>query len=372
MDYATYSPHDNKLRMYLSARLDEETYQRARAVGFRWAPKQELFVCPRWTPAAEDFALELCGEIGDEDTTPEERAEERAERFDGYRENRTRDANAAADAVEALAGSIPLGQPILVGHHSEKRARKDAERIRNGMAKAVRMWDTAKYWVRRAEGSRSHARYVETVPVRLRRIKRLEAERRKRIAYYTPNPKAGTVMQERWYSKCQECGSIRHKDGPCIVERGHDFVSPPPEPHVWCGHSVGGTWVPVADLEHVEKGQARDVAHLGMRLEYERAMLGDYVEPAKPKRPKLPPLLNYRAESVQVVTRWSREPETCTVVEMTKAEYKAIYHESRWTLTSADGSHRVRIRTCGTSGGRYTVVFLTDSKAHPVPEAVTA
>lgn len=34
-----------------------------------------------------------------------------------------------------LADAIPLGQPILCGHHSERHARRDAERIHNNMSK---------------------------------------------------------------------------------------------------------------------------------------------------------------------------------------------------------------------------------------------
>ena len=64
---ATYSPEDNKLRLYSTSRLDPETYQRVRAAGFIWAPKQDLFVAPMWTPDREDVLLELCGEIGDEE-----------------------------------------------------------------------------------------------------------------------------------------------------------------------------------------------------------------------------------------------------------------------------------------------------------------
>ncbi|TIV75023.1 MAG: DUF3560 domain-containing protein, partial [Mesorhizobium sp.] len=59
---ATYSPEDNKLRLYPSARLDAETYQRVKDAGFVWAPKQELFVAPKWSPAREDLAIELAGE----------------------------------------------------------------------------------------------------------------------------------------------------------------------------------------------------------------------------------------------------------------------------------------------------------------------
>jgi hypothetical protein len=66
---ASYSPEDNKLRLYPFARLDKETYDRVKAAGFSWAPKQELFVAPMWTPQREDLLLALCGEIGDEDTS---------------------------------------------------------------------------------------------------------------------------------------------------------------------------------------------------------------------------------------------------------------------------------------------------------------
>lgn len=176
---ATYSPEDNKLRLYPSSRLDSATYERVKAAGFKWAPRQELFVAPMWTPAREDLLIELCGEIGDEDTSLVERAEERADRFSGYSDKRASDAASARKAVAAIADGIPFGQPILVGHHSERRARKDAEKIENGMRRAVRMWETSEYWKQRAAGALRHAKYKELPAVRHRRIKGLEADKRK-------------------------------------------------------------------------------------------------------------------------------------------------------------------------------------------------
>lgn len=76
---ATYDPTENKLRLYSSTKLDQETYDRAKALGFRWAPKQECFFAPAWTPAREDFLLSLCDEIEDEDTSLVERAEHRTQ-----------------------------------------------------------------------------------------------------------------------------------------------------------------------------------------------------------------------------------------------------------------------------------------------------
>jgi protein-L-isoaspartate O-methyltransferase len=176
---ATYSPEDNKLRLYASTRLGQATYERVKAAGFHWAPKQDLFVAPMWTPQREDLLIELCGEVGDEDTSLVERAEQRAERFEEYHEARTEDAERAQKEVHRICDGIPLGQPILIGHHSEKRARKDAERIENGMRKAVKMWDTAQYWQSRAAGALRAAKYKELPGVRARRIKGLQADLRK-------------------------------------------------------------------------------------------------------------------------------------------------------------------------------------------------
>lgn len=133
-----------------------------------------------WTPGREDILLELCGEIEDEDTSLVDRAEARSERFSDYSDKRAEDATRAHKAVSAIADNIPFGQPILVGHHSERRARKDAEKIQNGMRHAVKMWDTATYWTDRAAGALRHAKYKEQPAVRARRIKTLEADKRKR------------------------------------------------------------------------------------------------------------------------------------------------------------------------------------------------
>lgn len=182
---ATYSPEDNKLRLYASTRLDAETYAQVKAAGFSWAPRQQLFVAPMWTTQREDLLLKLCGEIGDEDKSLVQRASERAERFENYSENRAKDAEQARKQVDAIVEHIPFGQPILVGHHSERRARKDAERVDNGMRKSIKMWETSNYWTARAEAAIRDAKYKERPDVRARRIKKLEAEERKQARILT-------------------------------------------------------------------------------------------------------------------------------------------------------------------------------------------
>src|SRR5262249_12511926 len=116
--------------------------------------------------------------LGDEDTSLVDRAEVRAERFEAYSERRADEADRASAAVDAIAQNIPLGQPILVGHHSERRARKDAERIENGTRRAIKLWETSKYWTPGAAGPLRHAKYKERPEVPARRIRELEAETR--------------------------------------------------------------------------------------------------------------------------------------------------------------------------------------------------
>lgn len=289
MNKATYSPEDNKLRLYPDSRLDPETYAKVKAAGFIWAPKQELFVAPMWTPGRENLLIELCDEIGDEDASLVDRAEERADRFQDYSANRLRDSESAQKAVSAISDNIPLGQPILVGHHSEKHARRDAERIENGMRKAVKMWDQAQYWKSRAAGAIRTARYKERPDVRARRIKKLEAEQRKQLRarekaqvalkfWIVPELTKERALQVcansdlGWMAMPRKEGDKADHSGTChaydALRGNYENLYAP------------RTFEEVRDqakivypniITHCE----RWIAHYSNRLEYERAMLGE-------------------------------------------------------------------------------------------------
>jgi Domain of unknown function (DUF3560) len=107
-----------------------------------------------------------------------ERAEERADRFEGYAENASARSDAAYAGVRRIADGIPFGQPILVGHHSEGRARRDQERMHNGMRKSIAEADKADYLAGRAAAAESYREHREDVPRTLRRIEKLEADAR--------------------------------------------------------------------------------------------------------------------------------------------------------------------------------------------------
>lgn len=91
--------------------------------------------------------------------TMRERMERRAELRKEWAEKRTAKAAAAFKAAHALGEMIPFGQPILIGHHSEKRARADAKRIETRMASGV---ESERMAVR-------HERKAATIESRLKR-----------------------------------------------------------------------------------------------------------------------------------------------------------------------------------------------------------
>lgn len=292
---ATYSPDDNKLRLYSLGRLPEDIYRRVRAAGFIYAPKQELFVAPMWTPDREDLLLELCGEIGDEDTSLLERAEERAERFGDYSESRAEDAASAAAGVRRIADGIPFGQPILVGHHSERHARKDAERIENGMRKAVKMWETSEYWTRRAAGAVRHAKYVERPGVRSRRIKKLESERRKVAKHVERSEKLHALWSGLWGKLKEDTPDNRRRAAVWLANQdGGYYAREYTHPSGYVGplslwEAAGGSRDDAPAIATPEEVQAKAIrnhdaylptgrrwlAHYDNRLSYERAMLAD-------------------------------------------------------------------------------------------------
>lgn len=419
---ATYSPEDNKLRLYASQRLDAETYAKVKAEGFRYAPKQDLFVAPSWSPSREDLLLDLCGEIDDEDTSLVDRAEAKAERLETLSEKRAREAEAAKSAVSAIADNIPLGQPILVGHHSEKRARKDAEKIENGMRKAVRCWELSQYWQDRASGALAAAKYKELPAVRHRRIKGLESELRKHqkeaerlqklLAFWS----GGSITREQALTVCNymDHGQVRLPDGELYWSAWGALD----------GEKATVEEIRAQRLESLPRTIAhyqRWIDHTENRLVYERAMLDEQggikadgfdlqiggqiltdgywltilklnkaggrinsvstnnarwprvvpVERIKDYRPpseeqtkkakqanKLPPLCNYPGEGFVHITQ-----------EQWDKKYKDFKGTRAVAATETAGAHRVRSGSFSQSG-RYSssLVYITDAKRKDPPK----
>lgn len=172
----TYSPEDNKLRFYSNQRLDADLYQKVYDAGFRYAPKQELFVA-HWRVEREDLCISFTGKIICEETTIAERAEAKIERLENLSSKRLNDANTYQLAANILLERIN-GQPILVGHHSERGIRNAAKKVEKAQEKSEVFLSTANYWLERTKGVERFANLKSNAYVRVGRIQTLLKELR--------------------------------------------------------------------------------------------------------------------------------------------------------------------------------------------------
>lgn len=403
---ATYSPEDNKLRLYASSRLDAETFQRVKEAGFKWAPKQELFVAPAWNCAREDLALELAGEIEPEEMTLAERAEMKADRLDAIADKRAAQASAYSRRADELSQAFYMGQPILVGHHSERKARKTQEQMHSAMDKASKAHKAIGYWNYRAEGVERFANMKNDPRVRARRIDKLLAElrdlqRRLNTAHKalelwdkitTPDQITLFLGRSDMHSynlwSAVDRGDMTPEDARAAAMKGARNVIEGENLRRWISHTLNrlsferemlgevprysGEITPTLLQVFVRahgadkpKGSKVDedlftvecAAPLPLHIGDGKALelSGDewrdlmqscgYVPPAK--KPAKPPILNFKADEIALkgrgCYRGAPTVETLPQIEMTKAEYKA-QGDGSWVQLSACGEYRAR--TC--------------------------
>jgi hypothetical protein len=337
---ATYSPEDNKLRLYASSRLDAETYARVKAAGFTWAPKQELFVSPKWSPEREDLLTELAGEIEAEEMTLAERAAIKAERLDNLAHKRHREAESLSQRAGDLSQAFYMGQPILIGHHSERKARKTQERMNTAQANANKAEKAANYWLYRAEGVEAHANYKNNPRVRANRIKTLLAELRDLQRAINNANKALEVWE-----KLTTDEQIRYALGHFPSEITRSTVD------MYYAVDKGGMTPGdartqcIARAELTANGPTRKrwIDHVLNRLAYERSLLGDVVK----FNGELTPVI------LQAFAReHGAEKPICTIVEdgfyMLESPVPLPAHlaDGRWLELSGD-EWRDLMQACG-------------------------
>lgn len=80
----------------------------------------------------------------------EERKQARIDRLTEAACRAEQESEAAYNRGKSISANIPFGQPILVGHHSEKRARADAQKIENAYRKTYESAEKAEYLAKRA------------------------------------------------------------------------------------------------------------------------------------------------------------------------------------------------------------------------------
>ena len=90
----------------------------------------------------QSYAEQIEGEI--------DRKVEKAKRYETYASNAEARAESRSQSAARISSFIPVGQPILVGHHSERRHRRDIECIRHNVEKSIEESEKAEYLKGRA------------------------------------------------------------------------------------------------------------------------------------------------------------------------------------------------------------------------------
>lgn len=76
----------------------------------------------------------------------EEKRERRTEAYERLANKHRQDSDSHYKAAKKIGDMIPFGQPILVGHHSERRHRRDIAKVDNNMRKSIEHSKTADYY----------------------------------------------------------------------------------------------------------------------------------------------------------------------------------------------------------------------------------
>ncbi|WKN44907.1 DUF3560 domain-containing protein [Tunicatimonas pelagia] len=76
----------------------------------------------------------------------EERRQARKERYEELADKNRQQSEERYDAARSIGDRIPMGQPILVGHHSERGHRAALKRIDNNMRKSIEHDGKARYY----------------------------------------------------------------------------------------------------------------------------------------------------------------------------------------------------------------------------------
>jgi hypothetical protein len=168
--------------------------------GWRWSRHVGIYVrnsrdraADRWTIDRAAEALRAAGytvdvEVDDVTAGPSfaereaernERAEDRVDRYAGRAARNTAAGHARWERTRDRMSHVPPGQPILVGHHSERGHRRLLDWAHTQDGRAVEELRKGAYWAGRARAAENYRAHREDVGTTRRRLDKLAKERRR-------------------------------------------------------------------------------------------------------------------------------------------------------------------------------------------------
>ena len=108
----------------------------------------------------------------------DERSQARADRAQERAQAQQSRSTAAYNRSNAAVEGIPMGQPIMVGHHSEARHRRDLAKSHTAMSQSVAVSQYAAHLGERATGSRQQISNRQTIKYMGNRLKEAQVKLR--------------------------------------------------------------------------------------------------------------------------------------------------------------------------------------------------
>lgn len=268
MTTATYNMTNDRLTLCPDSRLTDAEYDRAKAAKFQWWPGQKVFSAV-WNTQAEDIALDLAGEITEDDTPDDVAA--RVDRFTRYADN--------AEAAATAAGNYAMDDDPAASYRNHGRV--SAKRAERAFARAVASTEEAAYWQQRISSTIAHASMKDNPGVIARRIKTLEAEQRKQTKERDEHNHwlATWRNAELTQAKAEAIANYDNSGFHCFVKSEYPASTYEGEQGIWSAlnkHTITpeqAQALAISDHEHSITYCRRWIEHLTMRLDYERAYL---------------------------------------------------------------------------------------------------
>lgn len=176
-----------------------------------------------------------------------DRSAKRAERLRGYAAKQEAEAARRLGTAKGIGDKIPFGQPVLVGHHSQRRHERDLARIETNMRKGFEAHDASQQLSRRADVAERNAAQNWSVVYLMNRIKEREAQLRALERDAEKYPKIG--VEQRAEEKARLDDDLSYYQELLEAKGGLKFTSS----NVKKGDEVlfHGKWYPVARVNRL-------------------------------------------------------------------------------------------------------------------------
>jgi len=113
----------------------------------------------------------------------QEKQENKYDRYLEISERSKKESIAKQESSNSMLSGIPMGQPILVGHHSENAHRNLLKRSWNAMDKSVELSQKSEYYAEKAESTKNNnsisSDNPEAIDLLKEKLEKLELERTK-------------------------------------------------------------------------------------------------------------------------------------------------------------------------------------------------